>query len=368
MSDSTAPALKPTVFQTNPTEALPVLDPIKRAVATPFEAVDKLGNEVLDYLGGKSGTVGKLVKGAKDALPSELKEAGTQLARGDIVSGVKGLTGMSNFRELTSAVVAKDGKVGLDFSSIKDRVERNFGIQGGMAGLTPQVQKLITNASESVMGSGLGGFNLGSTINEIVQSDFDSARGISDLINRVAGSTTGLWDMADLGSIGAFIYGMSDKLIEWGAPDMIDAVIDKVEDARYQTSILEELCIRAAGTGSLSAVEHYVDKLDANRRLPIAEEVIETLFGSLQYERDERTASYTNLGSRLLALCNKLDPNWDKDKSNHAITDLYLYSQVGDVAYNSLLTTDRRVYAMTFGLVRMDSAEGIVNEYFKGLV
>lgn len=361
---SASPKAKLSVFQTSPTETLPVLDPIKRAVAAPFEAVDKLGDTVLDYLGGKNSTIGKLVKGAKDALPSELKEAGTQLARGDLVSGVKGLTGFSSFRDITSAVTATDGKVGLDFSSIKERVERNFGIQGGLSGLSPQVQKLITNASESVMGSNAGGINLAGAINDIVQGDFASAKGISDIINRVAGATGGLWDLADLGSVGAFIYGISDKLIEWGAPDMIDAVLDKVEDARYQTTILEELCIRAAGAGSLASVEHYVNKLDADRRLPIAEEVIETLFGSLQYERDERTSSYTNLGSRLLALCNKLDPHWDKDKNNNAVTDLYLYSQVGQVAYNALLTTDRRVFAMTFGLVSMDNAEGIVNEYF----
>lgn len=365
MSNSTTPKAAPSVFQTKPTEALPVLDPINRAVAEPFKALDSVGDTVLDYLGGKNSIAGKLVKGAKDALPSELKEAGTQLARGDIVSGVKGLTGMSNFKDLTSAVIAKDGKVGLDFSSIKERVERNFGIQGGMNNLSSDVQGMITRASAGVMGSQEGGLDFGGIIGGIASGDYSSAKGIADVINRVAGASDGLWDLVDLGSIGAFIYGVSDKLIEWGAPDMIDAVLDKVDDARYQTSILEELCLRAAAAGSLSSVEHYVDKLDANRRYPISEEVIETLFGALQYERDKKNASYTNLGSRLLAVCNKLNPAWDRDLTRPAVTDLYLYSQVNETTYRSLLTTDRRVYAMTFGCVRKDTVESIVQDYFK---
>lgn len=366
MSESTTtPKAAPTVFQTKPTEALPILDPINRAVAEPFKALDSVGDTVLDYLGGKNGAVGKLVKGAKDALPSELKEAGTQLARGDIVSGVKGLTGMSNFKDLTSAVVAKDGKVGLDFSSIKERVERNFGIQGGMSGLSSDVQGMITKASSSILGSSTGNLDFGNVIGGIVSGDFASAKGIADVINRVAGATGGLWDLVDLSAVGAFIYGVSDKLIEWGAPDMIDAVLDKVDDARYQTSILEELCLRAAAAGSLTSVEHYVDKLDANRRYPISEEVIETLFGALQYERENKNASYTNLGRRLLAVCDKLNPVWDRDLTKPAITDLYLYSQVNETTYRALLTTDRRVYAMTFGCVRKDTAESIVQDYFK---
>lgn len=358
----TGPTTRATIFETDPTGLLPNFDPLLRQVASPFEGLDKLGNDVLSYL-DPSGKLGNLAKKAVSALPSELKEAGTKLARGDIVDAAKGITGLQSFRDVSTLVTTKDGKFGLDFDSVKGRIERSFGINGALGQLSPEVQNLIGKASTEFYGDEMGTiFN--SVVGAVTSADFNSVSSVTDVINRITGQSK-LWDVFDLSAGAALIYGLSDKLIQWGAPDMLDNVLDKITDVKAQKAMMDELAIRASASGSLQSTEHYVDRLDANRRPAIADTVISNMMRSVSFWGSDRTdASYGSYGARMIALFEKLDPNWDKDPYDHTSYSCYYFTLMNDTAYKALLTTNKRPFCAVFGIVRRDDVDTIISNNF----
>lgn len=358
----TGPITRPTIFETDPTGLLPDLDPLLRKVAAPFEGIDKAGQKVLDYL-DPSGKLGNLAKKAYSALPGELKEAGTKLARGDIVDAAKGITGLNNFRDVKNLITTKDGKFGLDFTSVKGRIEKSFGINGGLNGLSPTLQNLIGKASTEFYGEEMGGiFN--NIVGAAVNADFDSVSGVTDVINRIAGQSK-LWDVFDLGAASALIYGLSDKLIEWDTPSLIDGVLDKITVASAQKAMLDELAIRASASGSLKSTEYYVAKLDDNRKHDIADLVISNLMATVSFwSSDSSDRSFGDYGRRMVALFNSLNPNWDRDQYDTTSYSCYYFTLMNETAYRSLLTTSYRPFCAVFGIVRRDDVDTIIaNNY-----
>ncbi|ANZ49055.1 hypothetical protein HOV30_gp205 [Erwinia phage Derbicus] len=360
----TGPTTRPTIFETDPKGLLPDLDPLLRKVATPFEGMDKLGDSVLKYF-DPTGKLGSFAKKAVNALPSELKEAGTKLARGDVVDAAKGITGLNNFRDLKSLVTTKDGSFGLDFSSVKGRIEKSFGLGGnGLGGLSPDVQNLIGKAANEVMGEGSMGMVWNEVFTAVQGADFASVSSVTDVINRIA-KQSDLWDVFDLSGAAALIYGLSDKLIEWDAPDMLDDVLDKIKDVNAQKAMLDELAIRASASGSLSSTEHYVSRLDANRKAAIADLVITNMMRSVSFwASDSRDTSYAEYGSRLKKLFDSLDPNWDKDPYDNTGHSCYYFTLMNDTAYQAFLTTDKRPFCAVFGIVRREDVDTIISNNF----
>ena len=358
----TGPTTRPTIFETDPTGMLPELDPILRKVAVPFEGLDKMGKQVLDYL-DPSGKLTNLAKKAADALPGELKEAGTKLARGDIVDAAKGITGLNSFKDVNQLITTKDGKFGLDFASVKGRIEKSFGINGGLNGLSPQIQNLIGKASTEMYGDEMGGiFN--SVVGAVVNADFDSVSGVTDVINRITGQSK-LWDVFDLGAASALIYGLTDKLIEWDTPSLIDGVLDKITDAKAQKAMLDELAIRASATGSLKSTEYYVAKLSGERKGAIADLVISNMMRSLSFWASSGDkVSYGDYGRRLISLFSSLNPNWDRDPYDPTTPSCYYFTLMNETAYKSFLTTDKRPFCAVFGIVTRDDVDTIISDSF----
>lgn len=129
--------------------------------------------------------------------------------------------------------------------------------------------------------------------------------------------------------------------------------------------MMDELAIRASASGSLQSTEHYVDRLDANRRPAIADLVISNMMRSVSFWGSDRTdASYGSYGARMIALFEKLDPNWDKDPYDHTSYSCYYFTLMNDTAYKALLTTAKRPFCAVFGIVRRDDVDTIISNNF----
>jgi len=328
-----SPGQKMPTFATDTKAALPVLDPQKRDVSEPFKPVNKEGMSALGYL--SPGGAGSLLS--------------------------KGWSTLTELRD--KALTA----VGTDYASVKNRLEQTMNIAG-------QLAKLPSEISQEVNGY-MNQFNsakwqVTAMIDDATHT-FDSFKDLGDYLAidnvlksfGVGSDSNGYnsFSTLDINTSSALIYGISTKLNEYGLPGKIDPMVQAISDPVAQEALYGELMVQASATGNLDSVEYYLPKLKPGQGQQIAKDVIKNLMANL---RVESGIGFRQYGQRLLALFNALDPNWDKSKTNPAMTELYLYTYAGSNAIQALLTTDRRMYVIAGGSVQYQSANSLVNTYF----
>lgn len=334
----TSPASRIAGFANDPKETLPSIDPLKREVSEPFKAANETANGVLDYL--KPGKAGSLLS--------------------------QGFTKLTNLRD--GALKS----LGTDYASVKGRIESTMKLAGQISRLPGDIQAEVSsyvsavnqarNEVTAVIGDATRTFNS--------LKDFDNYLAIDNVIEsfktNFGGSSGGGYGSSgftnfDIGTTSGLIYGLSSKLSEYGMPERTSEMVDVITDPVAKRAMYGELMVQAARTGNLDSVEYYLTKLDTGQGLEIGNDVIQALLSNLQINQDLGMKTY---GTRIVALCNALDPNWDKTKTAPILTDLTNYSYCNNNSIQALLTTAKRIYVCAAGNRRTQSADVLVAQFF----
>ncbi|QQO90723.1 hypothetical protein pEaSNUABM42_00238 [Erwinia phage pEa_SNUABM_42] len=323
----TSPGSRIAGFSTDPKETLPSINPLNREVAEPFKPKNEAANGVLDYL--KPG------------------KAGSLLSQG--------------FSKLTALRDSALGAIGTDYASVKKRIESTMQVAGQLARLPGEVQQEI-NSYVSAVNQARN--EITAVIDGATQTfksfkDFDDYLAIDSFIESFKGSNS--LANFDIGTTSGLIYGLSSKLSEYGLPEKTVSMVDAITDPVAKRAMYGELLVQAASVGNIDTVEFYLTKLEPGQGLELANDVIQKLFGSLQVDTGVGLKSY---GTRLLSICNSLDPNWDKTKVAPVRTELLNYTYCNINALQALLTTDKRKYVCAAGSRRLQRADVLVNQFF----
>lgn len=379
------PAVKPTMYTHGPKEELPQLDPINTEVAKPHKPENKKGTDAAEYAAPETpsyfdmamdavsdqvddlmdmGTdelmdtgVGFLPAGAQDII--EMGEEGNYLG-----VATKSL-GVNDFKSMKKFITSDDEGVGLDFESVRKRVESAFGISGGTGDLSGGIQDGVVRYLEDFSGiSDIGVMVDGATM-LLDPDNLKDAASITKLVEKISGAS-GVMNFLDIGAQAAMLNNIVDIAIDWGIPSFVDGIIDAWKDHKRQNAMYEELCIRAANKGSLESVAHFGKKMGGGRRRPIADQVIPLLIKRFKKQRggDKSDAQY---GNELIACFNSFKPNWERDSKSPSLTSLYLFSIASPAANKCLRFSAMRIHAQAGSHLRRVAADTCIRRAFPDL-
>ena len=226
-----------------------------------------------------------------------------------------------------------------DFSVAKKRVEKAFGANGSTTGLSGKQKRDIGNAIEALSGNKDSKL-LFNDIEKTIKGGTDnlSATSIVDTINTMAGRGE-VFKMLDLEAQAGFIRGISDTLIEWKIPELLDSLLDALSDAKLKNEMLEENAIRASRKGDLDQTKYFCSKMGQGRSHQIHRDLITNLMKSYKLD-EEDTRSYKTLGTTMLDFYIWLNPLWDKDPYDPDLTCLEFYTYANNNAEAVLRFTD----------------------------
>ncbi|MGL5397179.1 MAG: hypothetical protein ACRDBQ_18180 [Shewanella sp.] len=313
-------------FAFNPKDTLPSIDPLKREVAKPFEAVNAASNEALDYLQPNrvssflDGTFSKM----KDLRDSAFKSAG------------------------------------FDYHAIKQRVEGTMKMAGQLAKLPGEIRDEVNNyvyafnSAQSEITAFVG--DTKRTFDNF--KDLDNYLGIDNFINQFRPD-----DMTnmDYGSYSGVIFGVNSSLSEYGMAYRTEDMVEAIKDPAAKAALYGELLVQAAGTGNLESIEFYVTKMVAGQGQLLANDVIKLMFSSVQTRYGDNQKI---LGERILKICTDLDPNWDKVVNKPTDTLLDLYTYCNSSVLRALTFTDKRKYVIAATGKRVEPVKGLVEQFF----
>lgn len=308
-------------------EALPSVDPLKREVSAPFEAVNKKMDDVKGYVFGEKGLLDNL----RD--------------------------GFFNLRD------GAFNAVGLDYQDVKARVEMAMDAAKSIAALPGEIQREfydLVREAEAIRQEVEGKVSI---FIDGVQRDFDSVKDYADFLkldSSLKRWEDSPWDWGDYNTGAALINSVADALANYGMPERVDPIIEK-QSPEIQALLWEELVLRSAAGGNLYATEHYATKLKKERKAFVAKPVSVNLLRNLHYDE---TSNYGDMGKRLLALFESLDKNWDMSVLQTGRVELLFYTIMNSVSINSMITTKKRPYVCAFGCVYYDTSEAIIDRYF----
>lgn len=363
-----APNRKLTTYTQGTSEVLPTLDPVKQDVAKPFVSTDKLGNVAADYLGGDAASdfANKLMGGTNiSSAIGDVKDKASSISSRvsqSFLSG-GGITELSaNIVDLVD--VGTDG-VGLDFDSIKTRLEDSLGVRGAMASITGSLKDDLVRIAGN-----LGGESIGLLTSEgmklIEGGDIKDMKSVMDLIGRIT-NVGGIMDMFDFSAQACVINALANKLIGWGVPDLIDKVLDVIDNNDRKEVMYEELAIRAAALGSVESLKHYTDKISSGRQKAISDVVIHNIVSQFKRVADS-PLSDKEYGNELLSICKQYDRLWDRDRYDENVVCLAIYSIASKDAQRCLAHTDARPHIIAGKYVSRQRVSTIIRESFPHLV
>lgn len=212
-----------------------------------------------------------------------------------------------------------------DFGEAKKRVERAFGANGSTTGLSSKQKRDIGNALQSLTGTKDSklAFN---DVTRIIQGGTDnlSASSVIDTINSISGRGD-VFKMLDLEAQAGFIRGITDTIMDWGIPELLDTLLDSLEDSKLKNEMLEENAIRASRKGDLHQTKHFCEKMGQQRSYAIHRDLIINLMKNYKIP-DGETRSYATLGNALLDFFVWLNPVWDKDPYDTGLDCLEFYT------------------------------------------
>lgn len=298
------------MFATDPTSVLPSLDPLKREVSKPFEAINAQAEEAIEYL--------------------NLNKAGEMLS-----SGWDSITGLVS--DVENAV-----------APIKDRIEKTMDMVGAVASLPDQIMGQVSTIVNSAREVEAG---VRASIDGVAHT-FKSFKSLAHFgaVNQFISDYAAVdreQDLLDVEALRALIMSMGQSMISEGQQEKIEELITRIPDPAIREQIYDDLLLVAAEVGYVSGVEYYQQKISVGHGPLVADRVVNSLFANLDIQRGE---SYKDVGQRLLAVLGKLKSDWNMNSAANRV-ELWPYTLCNGNAMTALLTTDHAPYVVAGGCV-----------------
>lgn len=361
---------------TDPENKLPSVDPIKREVSTPAAPSNDTGNAASSYIAPPPPSDAEFAAHrAKHSAP----QAGDALTNStpnntvgytpapaekytiDSVGG--GALSKTNGRDISQVITATDKGVGVDSPQLRRRIEDAFGIPGSTEELSDETKSILSEEAAIAVGSPDAKIVIDGLDKAIRGDDVQDAKAITALINRVAGAE-GTMAYLDLSAQAALVKGVSDKLIEWGAPDLLDKLIESMGDVKEQQAMWEEMARRSAQQSNLSMVKHYGERMGQQRRTAIADDIIKLVVSNYRLRKDVSTKAQ---GNEIIEVLDLYDNRWHLDKYDLTSTNLHYFLKANDTVIDCLLRTKHRISAQAARQIEKVSIDTMILNMFPKL-
>lgn len=235
---------------------------------------------------------------------------------GDLVKN----SGM-NAADLAELVDLKGG-VGIDSDALARR----------MGSLTGYRFDSLSAFAESVKSDALSGIDkwTGLELNGLVDTagkfwplvngDVTDARELFAIISDVAGDEY-LNKFLDIGAQAGFFGALIDKCIEFGIPDAIDVLFQKIEDEDMRKEMLIQNLERAARAGDIETLNEIKKLIGPQEMMARCPEIVQFVMAGYRIRDRTVVPNYREHYDKMVSLFNELDSQW-------CITSMGVHSRV----------------------------------------
>lgn len=334
----TAPTIKPSIYLTQAVDKLKKLDPINRDVAAPFKKVNEKAEKAMSYLNASQ----------------------------------KGLT---EFERITNVILKNTG-VGVDFSSVKNRVEQAMGAVGKLTAVAAGIQKSIVSQIDNVKGKidAVKGYaaditqRVGATINGVFKAIeggvLSEVKAVMGTVDRMVGDGISYFKTFDIGAQVAFIKGTADKLMDWKMPEVITSAVNAIKDVKLRDTVFGEILAKAASLGDLPMVKYFKDKVSDGYKYLVGDVSVSGLLANFKID-GKLGQSLKAIGTDLVATLDDINPDWATNLKNSTSGRLGAIVGASVDAIGALSRTDthRGLALASMGVTR-ESVDQIIRRQY----
>ena len=320
-------AVKPTVFSTGPKDDVAVVDVYKETEATPLnKVVDAVKSSAADVLAaaGQTVTLTNLLEKGTEAIIAGRFDKDTALrelneATGGMLSTINNLKGMKT--ELVEQMLR-----GVGFND--DVLAITKGALGMPGGTDPAAAVLDKNPKLK--------FIYDSVTHARQTADLDTARGVADLLNSVAGNSE-LAKVLDMQSQFAVLGTIVNAASAYNIPDILDTVLDRLEDDEEKTAFLLSNAEQLARNSDIYGLTKALEAAGPQQLLSRYPDIITTILENYQNPQGVKKPTLTQTNA-LLSLLSGINPNWFQyRRNNNWISNLEIYQVISRAAKDTLM-------------------------------
>lgn len=345
------------ITSTNPLDKLPSQDPLKREVSVPYEPTNDVANGAVSFLKGGS------VDNPTNVDLKNLSTGNTPVTAEGLVGQASNGVGATDLRKLSDLINPTEDGIRPDYAIVKKRLEDSFGLPGSTGEMSNSLKNSLTDGFNKILGVGDSGILVEGISSILAGDQLTDAKSIVNLINRVS-SASDILSVFDLGAQAALVKTITDKLIEWGAPDLIDKLLDAMADVKEKQKMWESVAMRAADASELDIVIKYGEKMGPERRTAIWDTIVLSVVSRYRLRLDVSLKEQDALINRTLELYN---PLWYVDQVNPARRSLHYFAKANDDARECLLRGKHRISTQAGRNVRLNNLIGVILSNFPEL-
>lgn len=320
-------AVKPTVFSTGPKDEVAVVDVYKETEATPLnKVVDAVKTSAADVLAaaGQTVTLSNLLEKGTEALTAGRFDKDTALrelneATGGLLSTINNLKSMKTdlVEQMLKGVGFNDDVLGVAKGAL--------GLPGGK---DPAAAVLDKNPKLK--------FVYDSVTHARQTADLDTARGVADLLNSVAGNSE-LAKVLDMQSQFAVLGTIVNAASAYNIPDILDTVLTRLEDEEERTAFLLAQAQQFAQNSDIYGLTKVLAKAGPHQLLSRFPDIVTTILENYQNPQGVKKPTVTET-TALLNLLNGINPHWFQYYRNGTwISNLETYQVISRAAKDTLL-------------------------------
>lgn len=247
---------------------------------------------------------------------------------------------------ITDSLVPTGAGLSIDKDTLRQRLSESMGVGNLVTGLSQSMLGELASAMGAQDGEGLvkslmNGYNEVSGIIEGL--DPKSANSIASAIARLTGQD-GLLSFLDIGAELGTISYLTNRLIELGAIDAIDALLAKIKDERDLNAMLEDLALEAARQSDLGMCKHFVDKMGSGRAYNMRDALCTAIVSSYMFAYED-TRSLSERYSELVGLLSQINPGWTRNEKHSQFESLEYFSKASPDAI-TVMQSDKSLLAL----------------------
>lgn len=305
-----------------------------------------------------------------------------QLSTSEVVNNLSNVS--KNVFEATLAGLTKpstiDGIVGLiqyssrgniDRISLLDRALRVMGSsRGGVLNSVSDYlkEKFASNAMKTLIDGAEQAVNIMYDGYDIHTStyDVDTLRDIVELIGDMSPNST-IGKVIDIASETAILSAITESIVEARASALLDDVLNITTNTRVIADSLLYTTRSAINNGDLDTLEKIVDVSGVVRVTRHLGEPIKEILSKFVVPDSTSYESYPLIRTRLLAICDKLEPQWRNhvNRDGVIIPSLYNFIELStDVKELMVLEEPERTLAMVADMYEIKSPYEVIKELY----
>lgn len=270
---------------------------------------------------------------------------------------------------ITDSIKATGGGLGLDNSTLRNRLNTSLGVGDLTRGLKESLAADMLTAmgvadaknQVSILMSGKDQYeSMKSSI------DFSSANSIVGAIAAITGDAS-LMKVIDPGGYLGIIGFVSKQLIEWGVTDAIDALLEKIKDEKALNAMLEQLALDAARASDLALCRKLCGKMGKGRAYAIRGRLLTAIVSSYELQTGD-TRTYSQRADEMLELMAFINPSWTSDGARAGSIQLEYYCKATPDCITLMQSKSERKFPAALGtLYAIRDFTEINSDHFPGV-